>query len=234
MRILWLIPLLMLTGCADSSTKGDSNLREYKDLVVIRDNPGTVNLTVNLSASSDQETATKQDTKNSSSIDPKTSVGLNGGSAALATDGAEFMMEGMSSLFQQWQDNRKTDSDNPISSETTNNTTTETVEAEIVEEDLTEETETVVDNDDVAYQTKYHHTQTNGTDGGQSLVLCPDQDIMFDSCSAGDVNIPYHGKDEGRLSFWNMTEYSTEDIICLKDGVKYKYPVTEGMAYGDC
>ncbi len=176
------------------------------------------------------ETETDQAKKDTTNIP----VGYGGGQANIESETENAAATQDNSLKDSANtDNRKTDSDNDVNSETTNNSNYD-VASETAEAELAEETEAIPDNDDVAYQTKFHHTQTNGTDGGQSLVLCDDQDLMFDSCTAGDVNIPYHGKDEGRLSYWNMAEYSLEDIVCLKDGVKYKYPVAQGMVNGDC
>ncbi len=344
--LLALLPLLMLWGCADSSTKGDSTQREYTDLVVISDNPGEITLTVNLTASSDQETDTDQDTAGTSVITPKVSLGLQGGTAALADEGANFMMEGISSLFQQWEDKKKYDSDNTTTTDTshsgtdapkpdrtptdtttepTDNTTSTVFEffetdsleplgnksftwlswkggskegsvkfvfsgtcGEFIVPDVNKiwgedgnsdnhnqrfyfpgdhpgqdtnngyasvftapncvsesvdiyfsTSEDVTDDNDVV-QTKFHHTQTNGPDGGQSLVSCPGQVWGFDSCQAGDVNIPLHGDrdEDDREGYWNMNEYSDENITCEKDGKTYTYPAdadaSRGMVFGSC
>ncbi len=333
MRLLWavwLIPLLIIGGCADSSTQGDSNLREYRDLVVIRDNPGTVHLTVNLAASSEQETSTTQDTANTSELSPKVSLGLQGGTAALADTGATFMMDGISSLFQQWQDKKKYDSDNTTTADTVTVPPVKEENVTVVDKpeitptltcipedasyhgktngdrptwyfskNMTEYpssfkinvkdcTELEITNDgsrwednDSSYvlkqsevagrgmglvgpsscvsesasivceeveevesevdtstkETEFHHVNSNWSSGhgGQALVLCLGQDLMFDKCAAGSVNIPYHGKDKDRLTFWNMNEYSNEDIVCEKDGKTYIYPTkANNINYGTC
>ncbi len=90
------------------------------------------------------------------------------------------------------------------------------------------------DNNDGETSGRFHHTQTNGPDGGQSLVLCEGQG-GFDKCSAGNLNLPYHGKDEGRLTYWNMGGSSLQGIVCTKGGNTYKFPVRNGaVVYGNC
>ncbi len=84
------------------------------------------------------------------------------------------------------------------------------------------------------YETEFHHTSTGSSDGGKSLVLCPGQNIMFDSCSVGSVSIPYHGKDDGRLSYWNMREEPRGDIVCEKDGKTYRFKADSMQVYGSC
>lgn len=84
------------------------------------------------------------------------------------------------------------------------------------------------------YQTEFHHTTTASSDGGKSLVMCPKEDMVFDSCSSNGVTIPYHGKDDGRIIYWNMNEEPVGDIVCEKDGKKYYYPADEAITYGEC
>jgi len=84
---------------------------------------------------------------------------------------------------------------------------------------------------------QFHHTQTDGPDGGQSLVLCPGDGTRFDSCSAGSTNIPFHGYDNGRISYWNMSSFSVQPIVCTLDGSSYSFPITtsnRGLYYGSC
>jgi len=84
------------------------------------------------------------------------------------------------------------------------------------------------------YETEFHHTTTGSSDGGKSLVLCPGQSMNFDSCSVGDVNIPRHGNDKGRESYWNMTEVPRGDIVCVKNGKSYKYKANKTITNGKC
>ncbi len=92
--LLLLMLVLFLFGCADSSTKGNLTERNYEDLVVVKDTAGPVTLNVYLSGSSETDSDLKQDTKNSSSIDPKTSAGWNGGTAALADEATSILTQG--------------------------------------------------------------------------------------------------------------------------------------------
>jgi len=84
------------------------------------------------------------------------------------------------------------------------------------------------------YSSKFHHTSTGSSDGGKSLVLCPGQVMNFDSCSVGNVDIPYHGTDNGRHSYWNMREEPRGDIVCVKNGKSYKYKADAVMVDGSC
>ena len=226
--IPWLIVALLLTGCADSGTRGDSNMREYRDLVRIDGNTGTITMHVYLSAASDMETQSTQDVKSAATVSPRTSAALYGGTASQASDGAELLVEGIESLWQQWQDNRKTDSDNPVD----NSTTTTPVPVIIPEnEKVPVNPEEVLTDGD--YQTEFQHTTADAGHGGTSLKLCPDQVMDFDSCKAGDTDLPRHDSD-GQEGYWNMTDVSMEDIVCTKGDATYKYPGGKEMVKGDC
>jgi hypothetical protein len=239
--LLLAVIALVLSGCADSGTQGDSTRRDYKDLVSIKDNADTtVTLTINLSASSDTDTATKQDTKNSASVSPRTSAGWNGGTAGMATDGAEFMMEGVSSLFQQWQDLRKTDSEN------TTTPPNVTVPPTGIPPTGTPPIDVPVLPPSIGPLTYYpfHHTQFDGPDKdkitgkGISVVLCPGDLTKTFNCMQGDIVVPYHGVSKNRASYWNMKDSGTGDVVC-KDGNKtYVFHADKdadrGMVYGSC
>ena len=216
----------LLTGClgADSSQTGDTTTKRYDiEMVVTNSGDGKVDVTLPLNVTAATDTTSRQTAEgNTATSTRKAAVGWNGGTGALAEE--EAMMEGFASLFQQWQDNRKEGSDN---SSTTAKKLSETVQPEETVPGLVVEPE-------LTYETRFHHTQTNGPDGGQSLVLCLGQDLMFDSCTAGDVNIPYHGRDKDRLAFWNMNKYREGDIVCEKDGEEYRYPANKTLVYGDC
>lgn len=84
------------------------------------------------------------------------------------------------------------------------------------------------------YETRFHHTATGSSDGGKSLVLCPGQNMGFDSCKVGDVTIPKHSDDEGRETYWNMSAEPAGDIVCKKGGDTYKYPADSTIVMGDC
>jgi hypothetical protein len=84
------------------------------------------------------------------------------------------------------------------------------------------------------YESEFHHTSTGSSDGGKSLVLCPGQVMNFDSCSVGNVDIPYHGTDNGRHGYWNMREEPRGDIVCVKNGKSYKYKADSMMVEGSC
>ena len=84
------------------------------------------------------------------------------------------------------------------------------------------------------YASKFHHTSTGSSDGGKSLVLCPGQRMNFDRCSVGDVDIPYHGLDDGRVIYWNIREEPRGNIVCVKNGKSYKYKANSVMVNGSC
>jgi len=84
-------------------------------------------------------------------------------------------------------------------------------------------------------KTRFHHTTTGSSDGGKSLVMCPDETTIFDKCSAGSTDIPYHGKDNGRIIYWNMFEVPVGDIICTDGAGKlYYYKADKEIVYGKC
>ena len=84
------------------------------------------------------------------------------------------------------------------------------------------------------YASKFHHTSTGSSDGGKSLVLCPGQVPNFDKCSVGNIDIPYHGSDDGRVIYWNIREVPRGDIVCVKNGKSYKYKADSMMVEGSC
>ena len=56
----------------------------------------------------------------------------------------------------------------------------------------------------------------------------------FDECTTGKVSIPYHGSDEGRVIYWNISEEPTGDIVCTKNGKTYRYKANRTMVNGRC
>ena len=116
MNYLLIVVAIILTGCASADVTGDSTERDYTAPVHIENtSSGTVSLTINLNASSEQQTATKQTTDNDPVISPDTSASLaETGSTANATLGAaaKGLVRGVSNLFQP--DNR---TDNSTSTE---------------------------------------------------------------------------------------------------------------------
>ncbi len=58
--------------------------------------------------------------------------------------------------------------------------------------------------------------------------------MNFDKCSVGNVDIPYHGTDKGRQSYWNMSEEPRGDIVCVKNGKSYRYKANSVMVNGSC
>ena len=84
------------------------------------------------------------------------------------------------------------------------------------------------------YESRFHHTTTASSDGGKSLVLCPGQRIGFDRCESNGVEIPRHSDDHNRETYWNMFEEPRGDIICVKDGKRYRYKANAKVLFGDC
>ncbi len=81
---------------------------------------------------------------------------------------------------------------------------------------------------------QFHHTTSGGPDGGKSLVLCEGQPADFDRCYVGNTEIPHHGQDEGRESYWNQHEVPAGDIQCDRDGRTYTFPAAKMVTYGVC
>ena len=90
------------------------------------------------------------------------------------------------------------------------------------------------DEDELPYETKFHHTTTGSSDGGKSLVMCPGQKMNFDHCECNGITIPFHGYDEGRETYWEMFKVPKGDIICVKDGKKYRYKANRVKVDGKC
>ena len=84
------------------------------------------------------------------------------------------------------------------------------------------------------YYQRYHHTTSGSVDGGTSIVLCPGQAKIFDTCSVNGVNIPYVGKDEGRYAWWNMRQVLKGDMICTGNGKTYKFIADLPFRAGFC
>ncbi len=105
-----------------------------------------------------------------------------------------------------------------------------------VEIPIEEEVEEEVEVEEEYIEHEFHHTQTNGPDGGQSLVMCPGETEKFDRCECNGVAIPYHGKDKGRLSYWNMfSSGGSGYIVCKKGSKKYRFKtVDKKIIKGSC
>ena len=82
----------------------------------------------------------------------------------------------------------------------------------------------------------FHHTQTDGPDGGQSLVMCPGETEKFDRCECNGVAIRYHGLDNGRLTYWSMFKSGGSGyIVCKKGSRKYRFKTEKGkIINGSC
>jgi len=105
-----------------------------------------------------------------------------------------------------------------------------------VEEDPVIEPEEDHEEEEEYLEMNFHHTQTNGPDGGQSLVMCPGLDWRFDRVECNGVAIPYHGLDNGRISYWNMFSSGGSGYIIGKIGKKkYKFKaVDKKIIKGSC
>lgn len=117
MKLLYLmLVLVMVSACSTADVTGDINKRAYGDTVFKNDGNGTQTITVNVYGSSTQETATKITTDNdpANRTDPALALSSAGGLATLAKDGAEALLDDVSSKL----DARVTDSrvDNSIES----------------------------------------------------------------------------------------------------------------------
>ena len=193
---------LLIAGCASAPVTGDSTSRTYDAPVNITNSgEGTVSLTINLNASSDQQTATKQDTANSPVVSPSTSASLaETGSTANATLGAaaKGLVKGVSNLFQP--DNR---TDNSVMTETTPVESANT-EAAIV---VTGEVEVVklrpVDN------RSFEWLPLTGADYGENVLFTFDNNcgsILVPDCSSshtpnGNIN------DHNQIVFFCGTDF---------------------------
>ncbi len=237
MKKIWLLPVLLvfLTGCLgptktvkltlkqniEEITISDEAVKEYIEEVkrqeaMGRRTPYLFNQSVELSGF-DLDTATEQ-TKEDTTNAP---ISVQGGQSNVDSQTENAAAEQDNSLKDSANtDNRKTDSENPVTE--TNNEIVQPVTAPSNTEDVG------------FLSMPYSHTQTNGPDKGQSLVMCEDTEVVFEKCYAGDVNIPYHGKDDGRIGYWNLTEYSNQDIVCELEGKKYLFPVGDGIKKGGC
>lgn len=119
MKNLWIWTLILvvfgLGGCADSSTKGNINERDQKQDIKI-DNTGARSYTIlyfPVEYLAETDSIVKQETAGAAAISPKSALGYQG-TGALEDGSGEMLLEGITNTIQKWQDNRKEDSDNPI------------------------------------------------------------------------------------------------------------------------
>ena len=229
---------MVMSACSTADVTGDVNdtRRDYGDTRFTNSGSGTQTINVTLSGESATDRTGTVSTANNpeNTVSPKLAVGLEGGTG---TAGDEAFIEGVTSLSNRLLDNSKKDSDNPIT-----NPIPEVVPAvipvvvptetkpniEVPEEIVTEPVTSI------KYETRFHHTTTGSSDGGKSLVMCPGQVMDFDRCVADGVSIPYHGTDDGREIYWNMSFEPKGTIICTKDGNGYYYKADSTFVTGDC
>jgi len=210
-----IILLILLGACSSADVSGDENLRKYGDTTFKNSGGGTQTINVTINASSETLTDTDQTTDNDprNETAPKLAVGWEGATAAA---GKENLIDGAVNTATRLLDNSKKESGVPAERKT---------EPTLVKEQV---------DTGGGYETRFHHTTTGSSDGGKSLVLCPGQVMNFEKCSVGDVIIPHHGMDTGRVIYWNMTEVPQGDINCIKDGKTYKYKADSTIVHGDC
>ncbi len=109
-QYLWLLILpFILNGCSTADTTGNSTERNYRAPVEINNNDGgTVNWYVTINGKSEAEEMLTQTTDNdpSNTVSPKMNASLAqaGGTSSLAGAGSELLVDGVTSLFQQWQE----------------------------------------------------------------------------------------------------------------------------------
>jgi hypothetical protein len=236
MKYLLLLPLLLLPlfGCADSSTTG--NIRGYDIRVDISQNSAPVSLTFPLTV--DATSSTDQTTEGEASIAPDVNLQLVQPGATGSLSGADSILKDTVSKFQNLL---KKDAEQEAVEQLP---VVPSVAPPAAEEPVAP-TEPVIPSEptepntgELTYETKFHHTQTNGPDPGKSLVMCPGQRMDFDRCTSNGVVIPRHKDGDGRETYWNMTEEPEGDIVCTKGDKKYLYPATitdsRGFVWGDC
>lgn len=209
--------LLNLGACSSADVTGDEHLRKYGDTTFKNTGGGTQTITVNITGSSetliDKEQITDNDPANETT--PKLDLALEDAKGVATKNLAGGIVGGASKLL------------------TLPGTADETAPTNSAEKEPEKETgeDASAETD---YETKFHHTTTGSSDGGKSLVLCPGQDIKFDSCSAGGVDIPFHGHDTGRIVYYNVSKEPEGDIVCKKGDRVYKYRADKTIVYGDC
>jgi len=115
----WIILVLLvgfvLSGCADSSTKGNISDKDQKQDIVINNTGSNAEALIYFPVyyATDTDTETRQETAGTASFSPKTALGYQG-QGSLADGSSEQLLEGITNTIQRWQDNRKKDSENPI------------------------------------------------------------------------------------------------------------------------
>jgi hypothetical protein len=221
--LLVLIVALALSGCADSSQTG---LDKKVDITVKIDitNSGEGNVTV--SPGVDWETATGDTAQESAAVATATAKFK----VPIALPGAQSNVESTTEGASATQDNRveviKAD-------EIKTKPKIEVNDLEVVSDNDNISSGTDIITDGKVYQTKFDHTNKG------AVVLCPDQEMNFDSCSVGGTDIPRHnattGGDKGRET-WMSTTYRpiSGDIRCLKGSKEYLYKSGNGVIYGGC
>ena len=76
---------------------------------------------------------------------------------------------------------------------------------------------TTQDPENIVWETYYHHTHLNGSDGGVSLVLCPGDSRRLTNVRCGNISIPQHGPhmngDKGRTAYWKRRVTAPDTYI---------------------
>lgn len=116
---------VILGGCSSADTTGSTTTREYN--IEIRNTGGStlymvtpLEVTAGTRQTTDQQTDNDPTTRNNANA----SLAGQGATSSLAGEGAEQVLEGIESVLKRWQDNRKKDSDNPVTTTTTTTHTT--------------------------------------------------------------------------------------------------------------
>jgi hypothetical protein len=227
MRYLLLLLPLMLLGCADSSTTGTN--REYDIRVDISQNTGPVSLTFPLNV--DSTSSTDQTTEGQASISPDIRLQLTEGAATGAMSGADSLIK---DVVSKYQPTIKREAEKQVIEQLPTKPAAPSAPVPVPDPPA----DIPPANDPMTYETRFHHTQTGGPDGGKSMVMCPGQRMEFDRCTSDGVTIPFHGFDEGRELYWNMGAEPKGDITCTKGDKTYVYPAStpdaRGFVWGKC
>lgn len=236
MRHLLLLLPLLLFGCADSSTTG--SIREYNIEVAIHNNVGPVTLEFPLSV--DAQSANEQTTENASDLSPDIRLQLTEGGGTGTMAGADAALKDVTSKLRNSIKEAAVErlKEQIDAGEPEEVVIPDPKPGESMNTDNPQFDPPATPEEPLAYETKFHHTQSSGPDGGKSLVLCQGQRMDFDKCVSDGVTIPRHSDGDGRETYWHMSKEPKGDIACTKDGKTYLYPAStpddRGFVWGKC
>ena len=233
--LISIIVVALLNGCGGANTTGIAKKTDVKNIFNITQEAGN---TGDVTISPETRYASKQgdleqDTKNNSSVDPRTSAAFSD-AAGLANAAMDKASNDIKDATMRVKHQSSVDNSNIHNSSAAH----ENPDTPATEHDPPVSV--------VKYPSRYHHTLVGGSDGGISFMSCPGQELDYKKCSCEGIDMPRHGwkndgstGDDGRQNWWNMFKEpkGDTDIVCVtKTGIEHRYKINKKqiLLKGNC